>query len=194
MANSPRQRTSSDVPDNRVRIIGGDWRKRMITFPDQEGLRPTPDRVRETLFNWLGQTLYGKRCLDLFAGSGVLGFEALSRGAQSVVMVEKNRPVLQALQKNAAMLDAQSLELKTGDGVQFLARETRQFDVIFLDPPFRLEFLPKLMPLLPPRLTPNGLVYVESEGAVDPGEGWEVWRSGRAGQVHFHLLKRAAIP
>lgn len=161
----------------------------MITFPDQEGLRPTPDRVRETLFNWLGQTMHGKNCLDLFAGSGVLGFEALSRGAKSVVMVEKNRPVLQALQKNAEMLGTQHLELKAGDGVQFLARETRQFDVIFLDPPFRLEFLPKLMPLLPERLTPNGLVYVESEGAVTPGEGWEVWRSGRAGQVYFHLLK-----
>ena len=164
----------------------------MITFPDQEGLRPTPDRVRETLFNWLGQTLYGKTCLDLFAGSGVLGFEALSRGAKLVVMTEKNRPVLLALQKNAVMLGAQHLELTAGDGVQFLARETRQFDVIFLDPPFRQEFLPKLMPLLPDRLTENGLVYVESEGVVNPGEEWEVWRSGRAGQVHFHLLKLKA--
>ena len=161
----------------------------MITFPDQEGLRPTPDRVRETLFNWLGQTLYGKTCLDLFAGSGALGFEALSRGAQSVVMVEKNRHVLKALQKNADLLGAQHFELKEADGVQFLAHEERRFDVIFLDPPFRKEFLPKLMPLLPARLTPNGFVYVESEGTLHPDAGWEVWRSGRAGQVHFHLLK-----
>ncbi len=181
------------MANNKVRIIGGEWRKRMITFPDQEGLRPTPDRVRETLFNWLGQTLYGKDCLDLFAGSGVLGFEALSRGARSVVMVEKNRPVLRVLKQNAESLGAQHLELKENDGVQFLAKEKRQFDVIFLDPPFRHEFLPKLMPLLPQRLTPNGLVYVESEGVVIPDDGWEVWRSGQAGQVHFHLLKLKPI-
>ena len=162
----------------------------MINFPDHEGLRPTPDRVRETLFNWLGQTLYGKTCLDLFAGSGVLGFEALSRGATSVVMVEKNRHVFQVLQKNAALLGVSNLELNLADGVQFLAVEGRRFDIIFLDPPFRQEYLPKLMPLLPAHLLPDGLVYVESEASFEPDEGWEVWRSGRAGQVHFHLLKR----
>ncbi len=175
---------------NRVRIIGGDWRSRTLNFPNQAGLRPTPDRVRETLFNWLGQTLYGKTCLDLFAGSGALGFEALSRGAKQLVMVEQNRPVLDALKKNAELLKALNVEMNHADGVQFLSREMRQYNVIFLDPPFRQEYLPKILPLLPERLTPDGVVYVESEGAIDPGEGWEVWRSSRAGQVHFHLLKR----
>jgi 16S rRNA (guanine966-N2)-methyltransferase len=177
------------VPANKVRIVGGEWRSRMLKFPTVPGLRPTPDRVRETLFNWLGQRLDGKTCLDLFAGSGALGFEALSRGAKRVVMVERDRKVCQALQANASVLGASRLEIREADGVQFLALDRHAYDVIFLDPPFRKEFLPRLMPLLPAHLTPEGLVYVESEGALAVEAGWEIWRSGRAGQAYFHLLK-----
>lgn len=175
---------------NKVRIGAGAWRGRLITFADAEGLRPTPDRVRETLFNWLGQTLDGKTCLDLFAGSGALGFEALSRGARRVVMVEQNPRVLKDLRENTARLGADRLELAAADAVKFLANEGRRFDVIFLDPPFKHGILPLLLPLLPERLAPDGLVYAESEAAFEPGEDWEVWRSGRAGNVHYCLLKR----
>lgn len=178
------------VQQSKVRIIAGKWRGRLINFPPAEGLRPTPDRVRETLFNWLGQTLDGKACLDLFAGSGALGFEALSRGAQRVVMVEQNPQVLKALQENARKLGADRLDLVAGDGLKTLSREGEAFDVIFLDPPFHHGILPLLWPLLPDRLAPDGLVYAETEQALEPGEGWEIWRSGRAGNVFYCLLKR----
>ena len=174
----------------KVRIIAGEWRGRLIHFPQAEGLRPTPDRVRETLFNWLGQTLDGKTCLDLFAGSGALGFEALSRGARRVVMVEQNPQVLKALQENGAKLDAVGMEIVAGDAPKFLLREKRLFDVIFLDPPFHYGILPLLLPLLSERLAPEGLVYAETEQALEPGEEWDVWRSDRAGNVFYCLLKR----
>ena len=175
---------------NKVRIIGGDWRSRVIEFPAIEGLRPTPDRVRETLFNWLGQTLDGKECLDLFAGSGALGFEALSRGARRVVMVEQNQAVLQALKKNGAKLGTERLEFWPGDALKFARQDQRRFDVIFVDPPYDLGLVPKLLPDLPARLAPGGMVYVEHDQAVDIAEGWDVWRSGKAGKVHFYLLRR----
>ena len=175
---------------SKVRIIAGEWRGRLINFPQAEGLRPTPDRVRETLFNWLGQTLDGKTCLDLFAGSGALGFEALSRGARRVVMVEQNPQALKALQENARKLGADRLDLAAGDGLKTLSREGETFDVIFLDPPFHHGILPLLWPLLPDRLAPGGFVYAETEQALEPGEGWEIWRSGRAGSVFYGLLKR----
>lgn len=162
----------------------------MIGFPEAEGLRPTPDRVRETLFNWLGQTLDGKICLDLFAGSGALGFEALSRGARQVVMVEQHPRVLLHLQENRAKLGADRLDVVAADALKFLHREKRLFDVIFLDPPFHRGILSLLLPLLPERLKPGGFVYAETEEAVEAGEGWDVWRSGRAGNVHYCLLKR----
>jgi 16S rRNA (guanine966-N2)-methyltransferase len=175
---------------SKVRIIAGEWRGRLINFPQVEGLRPTPDRVRETLFNWLGQTLDGKTCLDLFAGSGALGFEALSRGARRVVMVEQNPQVLKALQENARKLGADRLDLVAGDGLKTLSRTGKVFDVIFLDPPFHHGILPLLWPLLPDRLAPDGFIYAETEQALEPGEEWEVWRSGRAGNVFYCLLKR----
>lgn len=175
---------------SKVRIIAGKWRGSLINFPQAEGLRPTPDRVRETLFNWLGQTLDGKTCLDLFAGSGALGFEALSRGARRVVMVEQNPQALKSLRENARKLGADRLDLVAGDGLKALSREGKTFDVIFLDPPFHHGILPLLLPLLSDRLAPDGLVYAETEQALEPGEGWEVWRSGRAGKVFYCLLKR----
>ena len=122
---------------NSVRIIGGEWRSRRIRFPDAAGLRPTPDRVRETLFNWLGQDLTGRRCLDIFAGSGALGFEALSRGAAEVVMVESSRLAWRGLRATADELGAGArLRLVAGDALHFLAAPAGVFDIVFLDPPY----------------------------------------------------------
>ena len=176
---------------NKVRIIGGELRSRMISLPDAEGLRPTPDRVRETLFNWLGQTLYGRTCLDLFAGSGALGFEAASRGAERVVMVERNPAVLRALQDNVKKLGCANVFVQGLDGLEFVSRDAKQYDVIFLDPPFQSDYLPRLLEILPQRLNKNGVVYVESGAAITVPPPWQVIKSGKAGQVHYQLLQVA---
>jgi 16S rRNA (guanine966-N2)-methyltransferase len=173
---------------NKVRIIGGDLRRRLISFPDAEGLRPTPDRVRETLFNWLGQTMYGRTCLDLFAGSGALGFEAASRGAERVTMVEMNRTVLRALQDNVKKLGCANVSVVGQDGLEFASRDAHKYDVIFLDPPFQSNHLPRLLDILPQRLNENGVVYVESGAAMAVPPPWQVMKSGKAGQVHYQLL------
>jgi 16S rRNA (guanine966-N2)-methyltransferase len=152
-------------------------------------LRPTPDRVRETLFNWLGQTLYGKRCLDLFAGSGALGFEAASRGAEQVVMAEKDRTAFHALQANSRKLGCANVAQYCADGLEFVLQAHGRFDVIFLDPPFLSDYLPRLLPLLSGKLTPEGVVYVESGEAFEAGEGWRVVKRAKAGKVHYQLLK-----
>jgi 16S rRNA (guanine(966)-N(2))-methyltransferase RsmD len=173
---------------NTVRIIGGRWRSRILEFPDAADLRPTPDRVRETLFNWLGQDLSGMACLDLFAGSGALGFEALSRGAASTVMVEKDPAALRALRENAGKLAAGNLTVVRGDALEF-ARETRlRFDVVFVDPPYRLNLQTAALSLVRGLLSPHGRVYVETASALEPTQGWTVLRSSRAGSVHFYLL------
>lgn len=179
------------MKSNRVRIIGGAWRSRSLTFPDVIGLRPTPDRVRETLFNWLGQVMDGKRCLDLFAGSGALGFEALSRGARQVVMVERDSKVAGALKENAAALKADNFELVVADALKFLGQEMRRFDVIFVDPPYQLNLLPLVLPGLLPHLEDDGLVYAEADAPLEFVSEWQVWRQGRAGLVHYYLLKKA---
>ncbi len=163
-------------------------RSRVIGFPDAEGLRPTPDRVRETLFNWLGQTLNGRTCLDLFAGSGALGFEAASRGAGRVVMVEKNPAVFRALQDNVRKLGCANISVHARDGLEFVSRDAQRYDVIFLDPPFRSDYLPKLLEILPQRLNQNGVLYVESGAAIAVTKPWQVMKSGKAGQVHYQLL------
>ncbi|MBI5659712.1 MAG: 16S rRNA (guanine(966)-N(2))-methyltransferase RsmD [Nitrosomonadales bacterium] len=177
---------------NKVRIIGGTHRSRQIMFPDADGLRPTPDRVRETLFNWLGQDLTGKRCLDLFAGSGALGFEASSRGASEVVMVENNRAAFSALQENSGKLGCANVALHCEDGVGFARRqETRRYDAIFVDPPFRGGVLPEVLPLLAGKLVEDGVVYVESGEAFEPGAAWRVVKRAKAGKVHYQLLQHA---
>ena len=163
----------------------------MISFPDAEGLRPTPDRVRETLFNWLGQTMYGRTCLDLFAGSGALGIEAASRGAERVVMVELNRAALRALQDNVKQLGCANVSVLGQDGLEFALRDAHKYDVIFLDPPFQSDYLPRLLEILPQRLNENGVVYVESGTAIDAPPPWQVLKSGKAGQVHYQLLQVA---
>jgi 16S rRNA (guanine(966)-N(2))-methyltransferase RsmD len=175
---------------NRVRIIGGAWRSRLVTFPSRQDLRPTPDRVRETLFNWLGQDLTGKDCLDLFAGSGALGFEAASRGARRVVMVERDPATFRALAASRAALAAAAVELKRADALEFLRGDDGVYDFVFLDPPFKADYWPRLEPLLPGRLSPGALVY--HEGAARPvlPPGWTVHKEARAGQVIYQLLKR----
>jgi len=178
---------------NRVRIIGGAWRSRLISFPSRQDLRPTPDRVRETLFNWLGQDLTGKTCLDLFAGSGALGFEAASRGARRVVMVERDAQTVRALGASRDALQAAAVELKRADALEFLRDGVDVYDVVLLDPPFRAELWPRLAPLLPRLLAPEALVYYESAARPDLAPDWVVHRQGQAGQVRFQLLKRASI-
>ncbi|MDD2913943.1 MAG: 16S rRNA (guanine(966)-N(2))-methyltransferase RsmD [Gallionella sp.] len=177
---------------NRVRIIGGELRSRVIDFPEAPGLRPTPDRVRETLFNWLGQTLYGRTCLDLFAGSGAMGFEAASRGAAQVVMIEKNPAVFRALQDNLKKLGCSEVFIQGQDGLEFALRDAKRYDVIFLDPPFQGDYLPRLLEILPQRLNENGVLYVESGTAIDVAPPWQVLKSGRAGKVHYQLLSVSA--
>lgn len=177
---------------NKVRIGAGVWRSRLVSFPDALGLRPTPDRVRQTLFNWLGQELHGLACLDLFAGSGALGFEALSRGAEEVVLVEANPAVHRALTANAALLKADKARILRMDALQFLAQDRQQFDVIFLDPPFGQGWLQKLWPQLAGHLAAGGMVYVEAEAPLAEPPGWQIHKHGRAGNVCYHLLKLAA--
>ena len=172
-----------------VRIIGGWYRRRQIAFPARPGLRPTPDRVRETLFNWLGQRLDGLVCLDLFAGSGALGFEAASRGARRGVMVERDRAAGRALAANRELLGARAVEVFDGDAGEWLARSAERFDVVFLDPPFRQNVLPQLLVRLPCVLAAGARVYVESERPLGAPGAWRVLRAARAGQVSYQLLE-----
>lgn len=174
---------------NEVRIIAGEWRSRLITFPGGADLRPTPDRVRETVFNWLGQDLSGKTCLDLFAGSGAMGFEAASRGAEQIVMVESNPEVLKALKINSRKLGAKQVQLAAMDALKFVDSNRQLFDVIFLDPPYRLGLLPSLLSRLPAHLAEDGVVYVEDDDFLDADTDWLVWRKGQAGKVYYQLLK-----
>lgn len=179
---------------NSVRIIGGRYRRRVLHFPDSEGLRPTPDRVRETLFNWLGQEIDGQHCLDLFAGSGALGFEAASRGAARVVMIEQAPKVLAALQENAKMLqNPPEVEIVRRDALQYLASTNAKFDLIFIDPPFRKGWIARLAPLLPGILNDEAAIYVEAEQKIESLGDWRPVRHGKAGEVHYQLMRREAV-
>ena len=174
---------------NRVRIIGGRWRSRVIRFPAAAGLRPTPDRVRETLFNWLGQQLDGLTCLDLFAGSGALGFEALSRGARRVVMVESDRGVAAALRESAKVLEADAAEVVTSEAIAYLGRSAGRFDAVFIDPPYASDLAARAMERLGPRLNPGAKVYVESAETLDLPPPWRALREDRAGAVRYGLYE-----
>ena len=188
------------VPGSRnvVRIIGGAWRGRRVSFPDAPGLRPTPDRVRETLFNWLQHSLVGSRCLDLFAGSGVLGLEALSRGAKEVVFVEQAQRVARALQAELQRLGgtprARVMEL---GAARFLRTPGEPFDVVFLDPPFGRDALAEYVPSVEAGqwVKIGGLVYLENEraaGAPTLPPNWELLKSKSAGEVGYHLARVTA--
>ena len=174
---------------NQVRIIGGKWRSRILRFPHSASIRPTPDRVRETLFNWLGQRLDGIVCLDLFAGSGALGFEALSRGAARVVMVEASRTAARNLAECARSLDAGDVEIVAGDALAYLDRSRESFDVVFVDPPYDSDLAGRALAALPARLKPDARVYVESAAPVKPPAPWRVVREDRAGAVRYALLE-----
>jgi len=171
-----------------VRIIGGAWRSRILRFPDLPGLRPTPDRARETLFNWLGQRLDGQRCLDLFAGSGALGFEAASRGAAEVVMVERDPRALAALEHNAQALGATQVRLLRADALGYLASDCGRFDLILLDPPFAADLLAPALARAATRLEAGGRIYAEFGKRPDLS-AWRILREGRAGLSHFCLLE-----
>ena len=181
---------------NSIRIVGGLWRGRRIPFPDLPDLRPTPDRVRETLFNWLQPVIAGARCLDLFAGSGALGIEALSRGARQAVFVERSPEAARALGAQLERLGAGARgEVHCRDAQAFLRGAAVPFDVVFLDPPFGSRLLPDVLPLLEERgwVAPGGRVYVESaraDGAPPLPHGWTLLRSKSAGEVGYHLARR----
>jgi len=185
---------------NEVRIVGGRWRGRKIRFPAAPGLRPSPDRVRETLFNWLAPVIQGARVLDLFAGSGVLGFEALSRGAAAAMLVENDRSVVRQLRDTAAALGAASAEVVEGDALAWLQQDRGPFDVVFLDPPFGTELQEAALRRLsrPGYLAPGAFVYLErpaADGSPALPDGWTLHRSGRAGDVGYYLaVKRDAGP
>lgn len=173
---------------NQVKIIGGLWKRKNISFVDAPGLRPTPSRVRETLFNWLDQDLTGKVCLDLFSGSGVIGFESLSRGALSVAMVEKSPLVYKMIQENKKLLQAEKAQVYFTDALLFLQKNHTKFDIIFCDPPFNEGWEDKLFPQLANHLTKDGLIYFESESAIKEHGEFNVLKKRKAGNVFYHLL------
>jgi 16S rRNA (guanine966-N2)-methyltransferase len=178
---------------SRIRITGGSCRSRLIGVADVAGLRPTPDRVRVTLFNWLGQRLGGLRCLDLFAGSGVLGFEAASRGAAAVTLVERDRQACTTLRLNADALSLKQVEIHCGDALKFAVSSAQRYDVIFLDPPYRLGLIEQVVPHLDKLAEPAARIYVESERELNDLAGdsaWRLLRRDRAGQVRYHLFER----
>lgn len=196
-----RSKLRKPAPDGRnsVRIIGGTWRGRRVNFADMPGLRPTPDRVRETLFNWLQSTIVGAHCLDLFAGSGALGLEALSRGAKSSVFVEQAQAAARALQVEIGRLGGMTKARVVEMGAARFLRTPGEvygapFDLVFMDPPFGRDALAEFIPLLDAHdwVKAGGLVYLENEkAAAFPGlpSHWELLKSKSAGEVGYHLAR-----
>ncbi|GJI89235.1 16S rRNA (guanine(966)-N(2))-methyltransferase RsmD [Duganella hordei] len=189
---------------NQVRIIGGTWKRTPLPVLSASGLRPTPDRVRETVFNWINHQRDAywadAQVLDLFAGSGALGFEAASRGAAAVTMVDSNVPVVRQLDEIKTKLKADNVSIMRGDALavaQSAAARGQKYDLIFLDPPYQQEFLERCLPLCTRILKDGGLIYAESGAALEFDEGdmpewmapWEVIRADKAGMVFYHLLK-----
>ena len=187
---NPRQR-----PLHSLRIIGGQWRSRRLAFPDLPGLRPTPDRIRETLFNWLTPVLPGACCLDLFAGSGALGIEALSRGAAATVFVEHHPLAIRTLRENLAHLDAQGARLEPAEALAWLRQPGQPFEIVFLDPPFGEGLLEPVCALLEQGgwLAANAWIYLEAE-ANQPAPllpaNWTWHREKVAGMVAYRLARR----
>ena len=179
----------------RLRIVAGKWRSRLLDIADVPGLRPTSERIRETVFNWLAPVIEGARCLDLFAGTGALGLEALSRGAAEVVFVERSREAASALSKNIAALDADAAVLVQGDALDYLARnDTGRFDIVFLDPPFAADMLNDLCRLLDQAglVAGGGQVYIEDDRAHEEvvlPPGWEFCKIRTAGNVQYSLAR-----
>jgi 16S rRNA (guanine966-N2)-methyltransferase len=179
-----------------VRIIGGQWKRTKLAVADKPGLRPTPDRVRETLFNWLGQDLTGWRCIDAFAGTGALGFEAASRGAKEVTLVEQDSALVVQLKRVQTQLQASATHIVRGDGVVALKQlDPASMDAIFLDPPFDSGLFEAALQAAGRAVTPDGFVYLEAPVLWSDerlaGAGLRVHRHLKAGAVHAHLLKQA---
>lgn len=189
---STRTRSASE-PLGKVRIIGGHWRGTRLDVPSVEGLRPSSDRVRETLFNWLHADIAGSTCLDLFAGSGALGFEAASRGAKQVVMIERDVRALASLRALVQRLDATQVDVVAADALNWLGREAdQQFDLVFIDPPFASNLMPKVLERLLPWLSPRAQVYLEFGVNAEPPElpGFAPRREGQTRETRFRLLHR----
>ena len=185
-------------PPSEVRIIGGQWKRTRLPVANVPGLRPTPDRVRETLFNWLGQDLSGWRCIDAFAGTGALGLEAASRGASVVLLVEQDAGLVAQLQQVQARLQASALRIERGCGVAALKRSApASLDLLLLDPPFESSLIEQALPAVLAALAPQGFVYLEAprqwpdEQLADAG--LKLHRYLRAGAVHAHLLQPAQV-
>ena len=180
---------------NQIRIIGGQWRSRRLEFPDAPGVRPTPDRVRETLFNWLAPMLPGARCLDLFAGSGALGIEALSRGAAEVVFVERDPAAVRALRDNLARLKAENGRVELAEALTWLRQPATPFEIVLLDPPFGAGLLEPVCAALEAGgwLQATAWIYLEAEAGWRPASlpaHWTLHREKTAGMVAYRLARR----
>lgn len=195
----PGPRQNKSLPGE-VRIIGGIYKRTKLPVADKPGLRPTPDRVRETLFNWLGQDLTGWRCIDIFAGTGALGFEAASRGAAEVLLCEQDPQLALKLKALQERLQAGCVRVERGDGVGLLRRQSPgSMQLVFIDPPFESTLFEPALKAAADAIAPQGLVYLEAPRSWTAEElaplGLVIWRSSKAGAVHFHLLARpAAFP
>ena len=195
----PGPRQNKSLPGE-VRIIGGIYKRTKLPVADKPGLRPTPDRVRETLFNWLGQDLTGWRCIDIFAGTGALGFEAASRGATEVLLCEQDPQLTLKLKALQERLQAGCVRVERGDGVGLLRRQSPgSMQLVFIDPPFESTLFEPALKAAADAIAPQGLVYLEAPRSWTAEElaplGLTIWRSSKAGAVHFHLLARpAAFP
>ena len=184
---------------SKVRIIAGQWRGRSIEFPNLKSLRPTPDRVRETLFNWLFPSIVGAKCLDLFAGSGALGFEALSRGAAYTVLIDNNARVCKQLKEQAQTLNANNICIVHQEATQFITDNQDSFDIVFIDPPFNSKLASTLADMLleHPMLNNQAMIYIEMPLSEKPNtsetwRGWNVVRSGKTSQVCYLLLTKGS--
>ena len=179
-----------------VRIVGGAWKRSKLPVADRPGLRPTPDRVRETLFNWLGQDLTGWHCLDAFAGSGALGFEAASRGAARVLLLERDAELARSLEATRQRLQADAVRVERADALAWMARAAETFDLVLLDPPFDAGLSQPALAAARRLLKPGGLIYLEAPAALDAEAaaalGLALHRQARAGGVHYQLLRAAA--
>lgn len=199
MPRPTRPATAPRRPAHEVRIVGGQWKRTRLPVADKPGLRPTPDRVRETLFNWLGQDLAGWRCVDAFAGTGALGFEAASRGAAQVLLVEQDPDLVASLRATKARLAAEAVEVRRANGLSVLKDLAGSgLDLVFLDPPFEADLFDKAVAAAVPTLGERGLLYLEAPAPASPAQagafGLEIRRHLKAGSVHAHLLGRAAGP
>jgi len=193
----PAARGARPALPREVRIIGGQWKRSKLPVADRPGLRPTPDRVRETLFNWLGADLSGWRCLDAFAGSGALGFEAASRGADEVVLLERDRHLVASLNQSRERLKAQALRIESADALSWMPGcAPQRFELVFIDPPFDAQLFDKALAAAARLVVPGGFIYLEADRAFDEAQlaplGMRLHRHLRAGTVHAHLLQTAS--